>query len=132
MSEPISEREFLLAMLAELEKRSDIRFFERDIRYEQRFAAQERAVEKSETAQRDYNAKSNEFRAALDDSNKDKIGRQEFDARLNAVNEKIDGLTESRSKSEGRSGGSAATIALIFSSLSALATIVGLFVIFSK
>lgn len=53
------------------------------------FAASEKAIGKAEAAQIDYNARSNEFRQALDDSNKDKLSRVEADNRFHVVEEKI-------------------------------------------
>jgi hypothetical protein len=85
---------------------------ERDRRYEDRFkgaedkvalalsaqkelnnvvqAAADRAILKSEEAQRAYNERSNEFRQSLDDQNKTQLPRTEADSRFNAVNSKID------------------------------------------
>ena len=59
-------------------------------RYNQRFEAQEKAVEKSETAQNNYNIRSNEFRQAIDDSNKIKIDRTEVEGLFTNIEKKIE------------------------------------------
>lgn len=46
------------------------------------FTASEKAIEKAETAQREYNARSNEFRGQLDDQAKTLIGREEVNKRF--------------------------------------------------
>jgi len=87
---------------------------ERDQRYENRFKAQEtqrqsemagakeltkaafdsakEAITKSEAAQSAYNARSNEFRQALDDQNRIQLPRVEADARFKALDDKIEEL----------------------------------------
>lgn len=156
---------------------------ERDRRYEQRFADVERAttlalhaaekqtvisfeaaskaVEKAEAAQKAYNERSNEFRQALDDSNREKIGRAEFDTRFHATDEKLEARTIALSErmeladknilirvdvlaervaalekivsqSAGTLRGSAQTVTYLVLALGALATIVSLFTFFSR
>ena len=58
--------------------------------YNERFDAQEKAVAKAEASQKDYNARSNEFRAALDDQGKSMITRSEADQRFEQMHELID------------------------------------------
>lgn len=107
------------------------------------FDAGTRAVEKAEAAQKAYNEHSNGLRLALDTSARDKVGRAEFDVRFSALTERteqadknllarLDIVEKTLAAASGRSGGSAATIAMIFSTLSAVATVVGLFIVFSK
>lgn len=84
------------------------------------FAASEKAIDKAEDAQREYNARSNEFRGQLDDQAKTLMPRLEVDSRFLAITEKIDlsqktaddkmtvfskdiaGLRESRSAGQGQ------------------------------
>lgn len=54
------------------------------------FLASEKAIGKAEAAQEDYNTRSNEFRQALDDSNKDKLGRPEAEGRFSGIGERLD------------------------------------------
>lgn len=56
------------------------------------FLSSEKAIGKAESAQTDYNSRSNEFRQALDDSNKDKLSRAEAEGRFNGVAERVDEL----------------------------------------
>jgi hypothetical protein len=54
------------------------------------FASSEKAIEKAETAQKEYNARSNEFRGQLDDQAKTLMARTEVLAMLKAANDKSD------------------------------------------
>jgi hypothetical protein len=54
------------------------------------FAASEKAISKAEEAQRDYNVRSNEFRAQLDDQAKRLISRIEAQAVFKSIEDKID------------------------------------------
>lgn len=60
------------------------------------FSASEKAIEKAEASQTAYNLRSNEFRSALDDSNKlmstTMVARHEAEARFLAVDETVDVL----------------------------------------
>jgi hypothetical protein len=62
------------------------------------FAASEKAIVKAELSQTNYNERSNEFRAALDDSNKSNISRNEADSRFKAVESKIEDMKEIRDR----------------------------------
>lgn len=53
------------------------------------FAASEKAIVKAESAQSDYNTRSNEFRGQLDDQAKRLMPRNESDTRFNAQEDKI-------------------------------------------
>lgn len=84
---------------------------ERHDRYEDRFNSQEKAVAKSELAQQQYNERSNEFRAALDDQGKLMITRSEADQRFEQMHELIDSqaklisaLQLTISRGEGKAG----------------------------
>jgi len=74
----------------------------------QAFASAEKAIDKAETAQRAYNERSNEFRAALDDAQKTLITRVEASGEFNRYAERIEdikkeiiSLRESRKQVEG-------------------------------
>jgi len=54
------------------------------------FHASEKAIEKAETAQTAYNARSNEFRAAIDDQSKLLLTRTEADVRFQQLREMSD------------------------------------------
>ncbi len=80
------------------------------------FASSEKAVDKSEQAQKEYNARSNEFRAALDDAQRNTVSIVRFDDfkkdydtyRLSQAAE-IRSLRESRSMLDGRHTGVVST-----------------------
>lgn len=72
------------------------------------FVASEKAITKAETAQTAYNARSNEFRAALDDQNKTFMPRIEADGRFKVLQDLLDAqgkliveLQKSESRGEG-------------------------------
>lgn len=71
-------------------ERVELLIDERDRRYEERFVAQSEAVNKAEKAQQEYNIRSNEFRAALDDQAKLMLPRNEADQRFSQVRELLD------------------------------------------
>jgi len=54
------------------------------------FKASEKAIDKAEQAQTAYNARSNEFRQALDDQAKLQMSRTEIETRFNGIEEKIE------------------------------------------
>ena len=58
------------------------------------FAAAQTAIEKSEIAQRDYNARSNEFRGQLDDQAKHLMPREETVTMFKSMTEKVDQLKD--------------------------------------
>jgi hypothetical protein len=69
-----------------------------DVRYDQRFAAQESAAKYAQE-------KSNEFRGSLDDIGKKQMPRAEAEALIRSISEKIDLLQARLDRNEGRSGG---------------------------
>jgi len=75
----------------------------------ERFSASEKAIEKAEKSQADYNLRSNEFRQALDDQAKLQYTRVEAntrfgtaDASLEEVKSRVSELEQSRSALGGR------------------------------
>lgn len=56
------------------------------------FKASETAIQKAENAQAAYNARSNEFRDALDDANKNNIPRHEAERWFSQLTEKIESM----------------------------------------
>ena len=89
---------------------------ETDRRYEQRFAAQEKAVEaaltsakeavlKAETASEKRFEGVNEFRATLADQAATLISRAEVEQLFKALNEKVDSVTGRMDRLDGRAGG---------------------------
>ena len=130
---------------------------ERDRRYEERYVAQEKAVlaalaaqekltnaafasaekavAKAEDAQKDYNARSNEFRGQLDDQAKTLMPRTEaltqyaaLDKRLEerdkGVEVRLTALETFRYQNEGKDRGSAPYTAIVFSVITSLITAV--------
>jgi hypothetical protein len=73
------------------------------------FEASEKAITKAESAQKEYNARSNEFRQALDDQNKTMLPRSEAEARFKELRNLLDGqsglVEELRRGAAGISGG---------------------------
>jgi len=125
----INLREFFTLWIERLEETLE----ERDRRYEDRFKAQEtavanafaaqkeltnsvfnsseKAISKAESAQSEYNLRSNEFRGQLDDQAKRLMSRDEalgrfeaIDHRISEIKDSIANLRESRSESGGQRG----------------------------
>jgi hypothetical protein len=114
------DRELTLRELAALVKGFQALMNERDRRYEDRFTsltegqktalaalekqttlafdASEKAIVKSEGAQAQYNVRSNEFRAALDDANKHMMPRPESEQLHRAAQETITRLRDESQK----------------------------------
>lgn len=101
------------------------------------FSASERAIEKAEAAQKDYNLRSNEFRGQLDDQAKLLMSRTEclskfesFDARHSDMrahyDKEIADLRESRSVGSGRSAGISASWAFLIALVGAAGGIIAL------
>ena len=59
------------------------------------FQASQLAISKSEDAQKAYNARSNEFRDALSDANKNNISKSEYDTAHRNLVDKMDALSKS-------------------------------------
>jgi chromosome segregation ATPase len=122
---------------------------------DQAFAASERAIAKAETAQKEYNERSNEFRGQLDDQAQTLMPRtetaglfkaleekiaavqhtaeQKIDTRQSAVDKQLDEikadiriLRESRSQTEGKSAGFSASGALLATAIGFGLTLMGL------
>lgn len=81
------------------------------------FTASEKAIVKAETAQSEYNVRSNEFRGQLDDQAKRLISRTEVDSVVKNLTEKIDridldvrSLRESRGERAGEGQGGRAVL----------------------
>jgi hypothetical protein len=124
VSDPVSLREFIEMVIAERDRgymerfRSidaslDRRFKDNEIAFSAALTAQEKAtsaaflasekaIVKAEDAQRDYNARSNEFRGQLDDQAKTFLTRFEADSKFEAIAVNIQDLRESRSTESGR------------------------------
>jgi hypothetical protein len=116
---------------------------ERDLRYSERAMAQEKAIVKAETAQTEYNVRSNEFRGQLDDQAKTLMPRAEVAVVMRGQDEKIGrldtdmrDLRESRSAIRGTGEGgrafrdeSRANVALIVGIVAGLVSFSGLLVV---
>lgn len=96
----IPMREFLERIVDERDKQYDARFRAAEIAVsaalsaqekstKDAFLASEKAIIKAEDAQREYNARSNEFRGQLDDQAKTLMPRPETTALFRAVDEKL-------------------------------------------
>jgi chromosome segregation ATPase len=112
-------REFLLARLDAI--RVEVKVLrevvnERDTRYTERATAQAGAIEKAEAAQREYNARSNEFRGQLDDQAKRLISRVDAESmvashadKLARVDSDLRTLTDRVNQGGGMTAGSRAS-----------------------
>lgn len=98
---------------------------ERDLRYSQRFAAQESA---SSYAQ----AMSNEFRESLNDVGKQQMPRTEAEALCKANADKIDALAGRMDRTEGRSGGLNAGWGYLVGLVGLAAAVIAMFFTFRK
>src|SRR5688572_28189778 len=75
---------------------------ESDLRYSQRFDAQQKAIDKSDAAAEKRFQSVNEFRASLSDQNKTFMPRSEAEARAHSNADKIDVLASRMDKLETR------------------------------
>jgi hypothetical protein len=88
-----------------LKEYMESRLNDADLRNEQRFIAQEKAVVKAEVATEKRFDGVNEFRAQLSDQAATFMPRKESEARHSSLVEKYDALQARVDRSEGRSGG---------------------------
>lgn len=150
-SDHVSLREFLEEKLQHLSTRVtnlDAKFDAALIAQEkataQAFAASEKAIVKSEDAQRELNIKNNEFRGQLKDQSTlfmpsaeakmmftnfdEKLNalRNEFESKLSLSTQDIPGLRESRSESGGKSVGMHASWGIMLGAASLISTILSI------
>jgi hypothetical protein len=140
-------QEHLEKIEAERERLHTLLDADRDLRYQQRFAAQneavaaamaaaekaiaaaltaaEKAVIKAETATERRFESVNEFRQTLQDVSNLQIPRAEYSAGQANLLEKIEGLSQSRDRSQGRSSGISASVSVVIAALAILATLAG-------
>lgn len=90
------------------------------------------AVDKAEGAQREYNAKTNEIRAQLNDQAITFMPRKEAEAMYEGLTDRLNRETSRGDKGEGRSLGVSATGAGIVAAISVLASIVAIFIAIRK
>ena len=138
----VSLREYIERVVQEMDRRYGERWEAQQQAVQAALLAQEKAVQaaftganeainKAEAAQRAYNERSNEFRAALDDAQKTLLSRAEaaaefrrmeerihtvantLDAYKAALAEEIKGLRESRALAQGRGAGQGAVWAAL-------------------
>lgn len=76
---------------------------ERDLRYKDRFEAQESALLKYDANAEKWRAASNEWRAAMTDREQNFAGRLEMDSKFEAVKVEIGSLKDTRNRQQGRS-----------------------------
>ena len=91
-SEKVSLREYLERIVAEVSLRVEQRFTLAEKATDAAFTASEKAILKAEEAQRDYNHRSNEFRAQLDDQAKTLMRRIEALDLFTATGDKIEAI----------------------------------------
>jgi len=115
------ERELREALESKLDER-DLRYGERFIANEKAvyaalssqekltgaaFAASEKAISKAESSQISYNLTHNDLTRKMDAQYKDTLQRTEAESKFKAIEEKISDLRESRSTESGRSAATA-------------------------
>lgn len=76
---------------------------ERDLRYKDRFDAQESALLKYDANAEKWRAASNEWRAAMTDREHNFAGRLEMASKFDAVYTEINSLKDTRNRQQGRS-----------------------------
>lgn len=103
------------------------------------FIASSRAVDKAELAQKEYNIRSNEFRAALDDAQKAMLSRSEAKSefertgeRFDLMKEEIMSLRDFQNKSQGKSAGMSTLTAVTISCIGVIGTIIGIISLLSR
>jgi hypothetical protein len=106
--------------------------------------ASKEAINKAESAQKDYNVRSNEFRGQLSDQAKTLIPRREvetlltalsdrYEAVIKSVTDKVDANTLRIERTEGRGSGFTASGAIVMAILSLMATVgIGILVIVTR
>lgn len=94
---------------------------ERDLRYKDRFEAQESALLKYDANAEKWRAASNEWRAAMTDREQEFAGRTEMISKFEAVHTKIDSLLDTRNRQQGRSELSAPLLIAISGGVGGLA-----------
>jgi hypothetical protein len=90
---------------------------------DQRFRAQEQAIDKAERSVERRLEGMNEFRQTLTDQAATFMPRGEAEQRAGANAEKIDGLAARLDRLEGRSGGASATWGYIFAAVAAIVAV---------
>lgn len=93
---------------------------ERDLRYKDRFDAQESALLKYDANAEKWRAASNEWRQAMTDREARFATRDEMSSKFDVVNVAIDSLKETRSEHQGRSQLSAPLLIAISSAFGGL------------
>ena len=116
---------------------------ERDLRYQQRFDAQqgaiaaallaaEKAVTKAETAAEKRFESVNEFRSTLSDQASQFVTRTEAEARFTALTEKIDNNTKMIDRNAGRSAGMAQLWGVLIAVITVVIAIITVVIIVSR
>lgn len=111
---------------------------ERDLRYQQRFEAQEKAIGKYEDATKEWKLNANEFRGQLTDQAGTFVRNDKFEASANALRERIDAevraidnrMSEIMKRLDlgaGQTEGSASTWKLIAALLGTLLVLTGIY-----
>lgn len=91
----------------------------------QSFQASEKAIEKAESAQKEYNIRSNEFRAALDDAQTKSLSsvrfddfRKEYESRHSTLQSEVRTVRDIQNSQTGERRGITATWAIVVSLIS--------------
>jgi hypothetical protein len=93
---------------------------ERDKRYQDAIAAQEKAVDKAEVALKEFKVQANEFRGTLKDQSAEFMRKSEADARFDTLTKDVVGLQLSASRGEGGSAANAKTVGIIIAILTGI------------
>ena len=122
----------LAVMIAEMEKRVNVRMDERDRRMDERHTAQQMSVDRASEGLKAWQASANEWRGTLSDLTARMLTRDEYDrarlgltekidAQMISMGQRIDGVSGRILLTEGKSSG-------ISSSLTTILIIIGLLI----
>ena len=121
-------REHLTALIAELDRRDEQRFLAQEKAVEAALAAAKEAVLKAEAASERRFEAVNEFRAVLTDQSATFVTRTEVDQRLLSMGEKLEAVQGQLKEIGGLTLGSAGTRAALVSLVLVAASVVGIVV----
>ena len=140
MSSPptVSLFDHLTALLDELRVATTDRFEDRDIRYQQRFDAQTKAIDAALQAAKEAVIKAeiatekrfeavNEFRGTLTDQAATFVSRAEFNAVRQVYEDRIGALTTRLDKSEGKSAGLSSGWSYIVAAVGVLGILIAIY-----
>jgi len=122
-SDDIPIRDYVDAMLAQADKRNEQRFLAQEKAVDAALASADKASSKSEVNAERWRASANEWRGAMSDRDRELPSRREVDAAMAAHDERIRRLEDEAKSNKGKSAGIGLIVSVIVGSVT-LAVIV--------